>query len=310
MSSCSYSIDSYITALEMSSKKRILVEGRHDRLHLYQLVYKFYPHSKIQIDTAQDIKSSDKATAKNNRLKIELIHSRVKDKNNIWFLCDREFREFSWADKIEDTLNAHYCNDSLYWTLGHSLENYFFDSDVIIDAFKYLSPSEYKFRAVEIFRGLIPSSFDLFAAISLSAKKIDKAGLPSALISWRDLTIDGNKVVLERRDAYEKIDDVCVNEFFNGISEFIPKVVLSNDVFRPRVIRGHTGVLLLQRLFSACLYFSGKDDNRIEAERSANYFSNISEISVTTALSESWVRMIGVANPLGYPEPLIQSISG
>ena len=80
MSSCAYTIDSYITLLTMSSKKRLLVEGRHDRSHLYQLIYKFNPASKVKIDTAQDIKASDKAMSKNNRLKIETIHSKVKEK--------------------------------------------------------------------------------------------------------------------------------------------------------------------------------------------------------------------------------------
>ncbi|HEJ7892232.1 TPA: DUF4435 domain-containing protein [Serratia liquefaciens] len=308
MSGCTYTIDSYITSLTMSSKKRILVEGRHDRLHLYQLIYKFNPHSKVMIDTAQDIKASDRSMAKNNRLKIEAIHSRVKNNKNVWFLCDREFREFDVNGKIDDLLNSHFCDNSLYWTLGHSLENYFFNVDIIADAFQYLSPSEYKFKAIELFKEVIYSSFELLAVVSLSAKEIDKAGLPCALIDWRDLVIFDSKVTLKRREKYEEIDEYCVNEFFKAFEIFMPIVISSDNSVYPKIIRGHTGVLLLQKVFSACLNITGSEDNKALAEGSANYFANISEISLTTALAESWIRKIGIEGDISYPEPLIKSL--
>lgn len=307
MSSCAYTIDSYITSLSMSSKKRVLVEGRHDRLHLYQLIYRFNPKSKVKIDTAQDIKASDKAMSKNNRLKIETIHSKVKRKDNISFLCDREFREFSFNEKVEDLLDSHYCDDSLYWTLGHSLENYFFNASVITDAFQFLSPSEYKYKAVELFNELISSSFEVLAAISLAAKNIDKAGLPGALIDWRDIAINDGSINLIRRDAYE-IDHACVDEFFNAFDIVLPSVVASDAEVCLRVVRGHTGILLLQKLFSACLNHIGRDDDPLLADASANYFCNISELSLTTALAESWVRKIGVLEDVYFPETLLKDI--
>ncbi|MEH4624802.1 DUF4435 domain-containing protein [Phytobacter diazotrophicus] len=307
MSSFAYTIDSYITSLSMSSKKRILVEGRHDRLHLYQLIYKFNPNSKVKIDTAQDIQASDKAMSKNNRLKIEFIHSRVRVKDNICFLCDREFREFSLNEKIEDLLGSHYCNDSLYWTLGHSLENYFFNASVIVDAFKFLSPSQYKFKAIEIFCELISSSFEIIAAISLAAKHIEKSGLPIALINWRDILIDGGGIILIRRDEYD-MDSACVDAFFNAFDAVLPIVKASDAGICSRIIRGHTGILLLQKLFSACLNHVGTTDNPLIAEESANYFSNISELTLTTALAESWVRKTGVVDDVYYPDALLRDI--
>lgn len=307
MSSCAYTIDSYITSLTMSSKKRLLVEGRHDRAHLYQLIYKFNPASKVKIDTAQDIKASDKAMSKNNRLKIETIHSRVKRKDNISFLCDREFREFTINDQIEDLLNSHYCDDSLYWTLGHSLENYFFNASIIIDAFQFLSPSEYKYKAIELFSELISSSFAVLAAISLAAKDIDKAGLPAALIDWKDIVINDGAIKLIRRDAYD-IDPACVDGFFNAFDAVLPSVIASDVGVCSRVVRGHTGILLLQKLFSACLYYVGREDDAVQADSSANYFCNISELSLTTALAESWVRKIGVLEDVYFPDSLLKDI--
>ncbi|HGF4627476.1 TPA: DUF4435 domain-containing protein [Escherichia coli] len=307
MSSCAYTVDSYITSLSMSSKKRLLVEGRHDRSHLYQLIYKFNPASKVKIDTAQDIKASDKAMSKNNRLKIETIHSRVKRKDNISFLCDREFREFTFNDQIKDLLNSHYCDDSLYWTLGHSLENYFFNASIIIDAFQFLSPSEYKYKAIELFSELISSSFAVLAAISIAAKNIDKSGLPAALIDWKDIVIENGDITLVRRNAYD-IDPECVNSFFNAFDAVLPSVTASEVGVCSRVVRGHTGILLLQKLFAACLYYVGREDDSILADTSANYFCNISELSLTTALAESWVRKIGVLEDVYFPESLLKDI--
>ncbi len=307
MSSCAYTIDSYITSLTMSSKKRLLVEGRHDRSHLYQLIYKVNPASKVKIDTAQDIKASDKAMSKNNRLKIETIHSRVKRKDNISFLCDREFREFTFNDQIEDLLNSHYCDDSLYWTLGHSLENYFFNASIISDAFQFLSPSEYKYKAIKLFSELVSSSFAVLAAISLAAKNIDKAGLPAALIDWKDIVINDGTISLARRDTYD-IDPVCVNDFFTAFDAVLPSVTSSDIRVCSRVVRGHTGILLLQKLFAACLFYVGREDAPLLADASANYFCNISELSLTTALAESWVRKIGVLEDVYFPDSLLKGI--
>lgn len=69
-----YDVQKYITSVRMSSKKRILVEGRDDRSHVKNLLEVTLGENQIKIDTAENIKGDCNITKKNNRAKIEKIH--------------------------------------------------------------------------------------------------------------------------------------------------------------------------------------------------------------------------------------------
>jgi hypothetical protein len=90
-----YDVPKYIASVRMSSKKRILVEGKDDKAHIKNLLNVTLGSNRIKIDTAENIKGDCRVTSKNNRAKIEKIHSFCEasnEHNNLYFLCDCMFR--------------------------------------------------------------------------------------------------------------------------------------------------------------------------------------------------------------------------
>ncbi|MFE4112474.1 hypothetical protein [Kosakonia sp. YIM B13611] len=307
MSSCTYSIESYVTLLKMSHKKRVLVEGRDDRKHITNLLNSMIGSVNIKIDTAQDIRAENKAASKNNRLKVEIIHSKVKGNVNVYFLCDREFRGFSLNETIIDEIGCHYENESLFWTLGHSMENYFFSINVLIDAYKYLCGSEFKYGAVELFSGVIECAFSIISAFTLAGRDIEKESYCLSLVKWTDFIIKNNKLVLKNRDELSWDDNELTISLIGAFNRYLPLMEATAAEINARLCRGHSGMILLQRIFSACLYIVGKDIDEDSARESANRFSNIPEDLLANALSESWVRNIQSSNA-SYPELLLNRI--
>lgn len=65
-----YDISQYITNVKMSSKKRVLVEGRDDKSHITNLLNITVSKHKIKIDTAENIRGDCQVTKKTTELKL------------------------------------------------------------------------------------------------------------------------------------------------------------------------------------------------------------------------------------------------
>jgi len=309
MSDLAYTVETYLTAISISTKKRVLVEGRYDRQHINNLLSVVAPNSKIHVDAAQYIKSSDRIINKNNRMKVEAIHSGAIELgvSNAFFLCDREFRNFTIEDVVKDDLDTHYVTEKLHWTFGHSMENYFFHKDILIDAYKYLFSGENKNETFRIFEEIIDCSFKLTAAITLASRRMDRLTFPLSIITWKDFIIDNGKVYLKDFEGLEWIDCDDNHKFYDYMKEYFAIASTSSHVVCSRVSRGHTAMIMLQRIFSACIFNASCSRSAWLAEEGANKFSNISEEMIANALSESWVRKID-REQQNYPVGLFDRI--
>lgn len=306
-----YDVPKYIASVRMSSKKRILVEGRDDKSHIKNLLGVTIGNNRIKIDTAENIKGDCGVTAKNNRAKIEKIHSACKsssEHSNLYFLCDRELQEFDIGDQLIDLMQEHKTDGNLSWTLGHSLENYFIESELILDAYRYLTSSEYKGDATIIFKGLLPSALKEIATISLAAKDIGKCSYPLGVIGWEDFNIK-NGVLEFNIDSWRENENtpILVN-FKAAYRKYQPIVEASDKIICARICRGHTAMQLLQRVFSLCLFNAGYQQDEELAKKCAADFSRLKESAVSTALCEAWLKTIqsGSSN---YPVNLVASVA-
>jgi len=306
-----YDISNYIASVKMSSKKRILVEGRGDKSHISNLLDVLLDDHKIKIDTAENIKGDCTRTAKNNRAKIEKIHGSTKSSNNhdnLFYLCDREFVKFDIGEKITDLMTEHECDGNLSWTIGHSLENYFITDDLVCTAYRFLCVSEYKTRAENIYKRLFPSALRLIAAITLAAKKIEKCTYPSGTIGWQDFSIVDEEVHIDIDEWKARKNNENASRFHREFKTYIPIVSETDELICSRICRGHTAMLMLQRVFSACLYFVIKSDDEALAEKVAGDFSRIKEGALAGALSEAWIQSVKDGKAI-YPENLVGSVA-
>lgn len=306
-----YDVPKYLASIRMSSKRRILVEGKDDKSHIKNLLDVKLGRHKIKVDTAENIKGNCRITAKNNRKKIEHIHKTCQSSpghKNLYFLCDREFREFQLSDQVVDLMPEHKIEGNLSWTLGHSLENYFIEPALIADAYRYLTDSEYKSDAIKLFRKIFPSALIIIATISLAAKKIKKCSYPQGVIFWDHFTIDEGELRFDTDHWRADESNKTLDQFKLAYRNSKPILEASESGVHTRFCRGHTAMQLLQRVFSLCLFHAGCRHDQGIAEKCASNFSQLKESAISTALGEAWLKSIK-AGSTNYPTHLISAVA-
>lgn len=303
-----YDIAEYIAMARMSSKIRVLVEGKDDRGHVLNLLNKLAPKARLRVDTAIDVIGDCNLTRTNNRAKIEKIHFHCKDKQThrkLFFLCDREFRNFHVNETIEESFHGHEVDGNLSWTLGHSIENYFLSSLMLAEGFRFLSGSGSKSEAVDLFAEFFDDAVRKIAAITLAAKELNCANFPCSIVKWNSISL--HEGVIDFGFRKEPVRDAFHETFISTYEAFLLVVERTSIEVCARLCRGHTAVLILQRLFAACLYVSGRTQEEDLARYDANMFNNVSEHIISSALSESWISKVA-SGGTHYPQPLVQSV--
>jgi hypothetical protein len=295
----------------MSAKKRILVEGKDDKSHINNLLNVTSKGHNVRIDTAENLKGDCATTAKNNRAKIEKVHSITKQSlnhENLYFLCDREFFKFEITDQVNDVMLEHEVDGNLNWTIGHSLENYFIKEEIVCRAYRFLCGSEYKNDAEDLYKKVFSSALKLIATVTLAAKAIDKCSFPAGTIGWQDFSMNGEVLTFDIEQWKSTNSNPIAERFYNEYKRNLPIVEKSNVLILSRICRGHTAMLLLQRTFSACLNEIAKIHDGSLSTKLANDFSRIKESTLASALCESWLQSVNDGDAI-YPEQLINSVA-
>lgn len=308
MQQLQYDINTYLTSVRMSSKIRVLVEGRDDKSHISNVVSLLCKNAKFKIDTAADIKGICRDTGKNNRAKVEKAHELSKGNQQykkLFFLCDRESRGFVIDERVHDEIAEHYVDGQLSWTIGHSIENYFLSPEIISNGLRYLTPSAFKDQAIDRFHRCFPSSIRVIAILTLAAKEFGNASYPCGVISRNSIEIDSQ---LNVSINFSTIKNPAISKFENIYKSFEECINSSDIDVCTRLCRGHTAIVILKRIFAACLFHVLSDSGDDAAEYEANIFDNINETSISNALSEAWIRNIS-SGDAAYPAPLIDAVS-
>lgn len=308
MEKLQYDIATYLTSVKMSSKIRVLVEGVDDRSHVSNIISSFFKSAKYKIDLASEIKGSCSVTMKNNRAKIEKIHNSTKGNNEytrLVFLCDREVRGFSFDPVILDNVPGHFIDGNLSWTKGHSIENYFLDLRLVTTGLRFLTSSAHKDSAIQLFESHFESSIRLIAKLTLASREFGSSAFPCGAIKWENITvtpqggvsIDSSSIKNPRWPEFKKI--------LNGFNTCVDN---SDVEICALLCRGHTAIVMLKRIFAACLFSTiSSTGDKAAAEYDANALENISERIVSNALSEAWIGSVRSGNA-DYPAPLIEAI--
>lgn len=308
MQQLQYDINTYLTSVRMSSKIRVLVEGRDDKYHISNVVSLLCKSAKFKVDIAADIKGTCRDTGKNNRAKVEKAHELSKGNQQykkLFFLCDRESRGFLIDKRVHDEISEHYVDGQLSWTIGHSIENYFLNPEIISNGLRYLTPSAFKDQAIERLHQCFPSSIRVIAMLTLAAREFGNASYPCGVISRNSIEIDNQRNVSIN---FSKINNPAISNFEKIYKSFEGCINASDIEVCTRLCRGHTAIVILKRIFAACLFQVLSDSGDDAAEYEANIFDNINETSISNALSEAWIRNISTGDA-AYPEPLIDAVS-
>lgn len=309
--SLSYNCTQYIAKVMMSNKQRILVEGKHDKSHLKNLIKAMLGLDQkiaIEVDTAEQIQGDCKKTAKCNREKIVKIHSEIIKKpniNNIFFLCDREFNGFSIDKSIVEI--PLITNKPLYFTSGHSFENFFLTEEIITNALSCHTFCEFKTEAVQIFKNNFSSIFEIISCITLTAKDLNLASYPIGNFFWDSFSSSNGDINLDIENWYDSAPDNKKMGFKTKYLAYYPVVCSTKTLTCMKISRGHTAIILLQRIFDYCLFLAIESQDKDLALKEAKNFANLSETQITSSLSHFWISAInsGKSDNDLYPVELI-----
>jgi len=109
----------------------LLVEGATDKRAMFRALRKLETDGRIAsdsvyVDSAHLIDVSEACVG--NRERVEVVHAAARAAGYAVFaLTDREFRDFATSPVIKDERPSHRQVGSVFWTRGHSIENYFFE---------------------------------------------------------------------------------------------------------------------------------------------------------------------------------------
>lgn len=252
---------SYLSYLEISTKPRLLVEGYTDKTSLrYAIDYYKDDVDEIEIDTAEDLIQFESVLG--NREKVEEICKDVvkKDLQKIFLgLVDREHRKFKISEKITSLLKRHNKEENLYWTFGHSIENYVFRIDIVVKALKMLANSPNTIKALKHFEELFDSSIHISSALSIVIDQLDLSRKRvTSFIEWNSFNIYEKKITLDLKKFKEGLISRGFNEkksedITKMFSESLSISENSNIDVARTYCHGHIGLKIIKKSFACCL---------------------------------------------------------
>ena len=170
-----YSLTGYVAAVSFRTTRTLLVEGSTDKSAIARLIIELrrkglLDKDDVVIDTAADIPN----TPGGNRQRVEHIHAQVGDSIRFAALVDREFREFDLSIPIDHAPYHRVVTQNLFWTRGHSIENYFITLAIVRATLEQNHPEHLPANYVNLLSIAFPAIVRGCAAITLAAQGIHK----------------------------------------------------------------------------------------------------------------------------------------
>jgi hypothetical protein len=260
MSSAEFTEVEYITYLKMDKNKHLLVEGRDDS-RFFQILFEEFFGSQWQglynivIDKAESLISSTR-NAVGNREKIEEICKSAGDDNLVGFV-DREFRNFEMANDLIDHIQNHYHDNRLVWSRGHSIENYFFDFEILRRPFQDVCGEDF-YMAFEMFSANMDNYLRTACLFSLTGLNFrNNIRRIEASITWNVIAPDGALDMNSWRrelSRHARFTDDEIDQIFDGHSNLIDSINRADIETVRWLCHGHIGYKLLWLAFAKCIY--------------------------------------------------------
>jgi hypothetical protein len=315
-SSCSYSIDGYLAALKIRAAPTILLEGVTDRKITARVIagleeYKVIRAGLIQIDTVDLI--DGRSVMLDGRQLVEHLHSKATSEGfSLAALVDREFREFHIAETIADKVEDHMVIDgSLFWTRGHSIENYFFEGKHITAFLKFHCPENLPGTCYQYVAASLPHLYVWAAAFSIAAFRSGILRKCRGLVKLRhwdeaDGTVKLNLQAIETDLKARSIRPEAVINFIQTTTQYHQKCLDLIDKSVSRwIAHGHLGQEIIWSGIGKLLQSIGVEPAVVNAighgqvelklRKSADLW--FEEILAGTAVSPdalwSWVKQAG-----------------
>lgn len=249
----SYSLGGYLAALRIRGNKNLLLEGPTDLKIVARVVAEMVNRGEVDlhgitIDTVDII--NDPEIPPGNRAAVEYVYNLAEaERLPIAAVVDREYRKFVVNDvEIRDDLSSHFQQNDLYWTRGHSIENYFFDSGYFEAYLRMKHPESIPHLCYAVIQSEFPTLMRGAAAASLAAMRcsvVERCGGICSLSMWEVTTPNQLCFTIdELLDALESrgVDQTVLSTFSELFQEYDKQLSSVTDVYLTRWIsHGHVG---------------------------------------------------------------------
>ena len=286
----------------MTSRKRLLVEGDSDKF-LFDALLREKGLTNVDVDSVDSVAYS--SISGGNRKRVEAVCDAVIQQNPGLFskllgFVDREFRGLSLSVEMGQIARpewTHYREQNVVRSLGHSLENYLFASQVITRAARvFTNPRKVKDEADRLFFLSYEEVCRCSCMVSLLAFLLSSEKRVFATVQHKIFGIVGDTIVWDKL-AWSKL--IVEQHLADSTEEWLAKIEalerlageasMSLEDFR-LLSHGHIG---LRYLWCAYAVAAGEAAARMGEKREAAVQAILKngEATLFNATVEAWLAL-------------------
>jgi hypothetical protein len=312
-----FNVNEYKTMIRMSGRRHLLVEGRGDKRLFKQLLLGFqYDKNSIEIDSAEELIGFDERTG--NREKVEAacreIQKTSAHKMLVGFV-DREFRDFDYAGSLVDRCPRHNNSDGIIWTRGHSIENYYFDIDLLNGTLGNFAKTIHFDEVLDLFSLHFEQTIRIACALSLASRDTRTLSIlkERGRIEWDMFGFDRKNLTFDverwRNNLLSspKMNDERVTKVLKQYDFWLGKTTQSDFETVRWMCHGHIGQSCLFSVFGACIFEICRLTKQENPEYQVNKYLRVDEDFKFNALASAWVQK-SISNKTIYPRELLQAL--
>lgn len=311
MTGLNYDLAGYRNMLRMSTFKRVLVEGKSDKILLKMLFNEILGRFHgIQIDTVENIAFN---YAVGNREKVEIICDSIlntKYAERVVGFVDREFREFDFNDQITDLLSSHKIIGRVIWSRGHSIENYYFDLSVLRRPLRTFAVTTYFDHALDLFEQFFVPTMQIACAVGLTGYERGVLNPIKASFDWKVLDIDANSVEVNVHEWEQNLRRLSLQEdtiggIISSYREWLKKTREADFTVVKRACHGHIGLAVIWSAYAKCVHEVCATTGTSHPQNEARNVLKAEESVRFNACAENWITHV-CQNNSEYPVEILQ----
>lgn len=233
-----YSLNGYLNAVLRRSARTVLVEGPSDKDILHRIEAEHFPSKtgKSTIDHAGMLDDPQLA-GMGNRRKVLAVRAKAEALSAnlpkitavLATLIDREWDGLSFVSFVPSPgWSAPSQNPGHFVTLGHSIENYHFDADCVIEYLKFAFPAHLTTAVLATIRKHFLAMIALATVISLKVRDDGSIGKCTALVTPNHILINKDRIYLD-----QSFTDACAKRNIPSAATIVADINSAVDAAWP-----------------------------------------------------------------------------
>ncbi|MCF1434588.1 hypothetical protein GOZ97_03040 [Agrobacterium vitis] len=260
-----WSVDAYEISIQLRSPKTVIVEGKYDKSLVERVFIESCVGSRdVVVDTA-DMISGDDFSGLGNKDKLISLWSSfaadIKSSGRIIMITDREWDGLTSQDdcvSVTNWVEHTRIGDFQFQTLGHSVENYGFRLEFILEYIKHFGCGLHSHEVESALIRWFPSIVSLAASFSLESKKrsiINRCGGVFSVDHF--IFTEGVEIAHGMIDSLESRGIQNAGEFIEKVNKLASEIRANFNAHIHLLAHGHLGEDLIWATVGALLKGEG-----------------------------------------------------